>query len=59
MCNNLQNGIKVGKNVKRNISLLAYRKVASSNTSHLEALACFFRFLMKGTLGPEDKKLIS
>ena len=41
-----------------------YRKVASSNTSHLEAHAVFFRLLMKGSfdlyvLWPFDKKLIS
>jgi hypothetical protein len=28
-----------------------YRKVASSNTSHLEAHAGFFRLLMKGIFG--------
>ena len=33
-----------------------YRKVASSNTSHLEAYAGFFRLLMKEIF---DKKLIS
>ena len=43
---------------------LEYRKVASSNTSCLEAHAGFFRSLMKGifdpyTLWPFDKKLIS
>ena len=40
------------------VSLVAivYRKVASSNTSRLEAHAGFFRLLMKGTY---DKKLIS
>ena len=41
-----------------------YRKFASSNTSHLEAHAGFFRFLMKKifdpyVLRPFDKKLIS
>ena len=41
-----------------------YRKIASSNTSHLEAHASFFRLLMKGifdpyVLWPFDKKLIS
>ena len=41
-----------------------YRKVASSNTSRLEAHAGFFRLLMKGffypyVLWPFDKKLIS
>ena len=30
----------------------AYRKVASSNTSCLEALAGFFRLLMKGIFDP-------
>ena len=40
------------------------RKVASSNTSRLEAHADFFRLLMKGILDPYvlwpfDKKLIS
>ena len=29
-----------------------YRKVASSNTSHLEAHAGFFRLLMKGIFDP-------
>ena len=29
-----------------------YRKVASSNTSRLEAHAGFFRFLMKGIFDP-------
>ena len=41
-----------------------YRKVVSSNTSHLEAYAGFFRLLMKEifdpyVLLPFDKKLIS
>ena len=41
-----------------------YRKVASSNTSRLEAHAGFFRSIMKGILDPYvlwpfDKKLIS
>ena len=41
-----------------------YRKVASSNTSRLEAQTGFFRLLMKGIfdpylLGTFDKKLIS
>ena len=41
-----------------------YRKVASSNTSRLEAHDGFFRLLMKGifnpyVLWPFDKKLIS
>ena len=31
---------------------LKYRKVASSNTSRLEAHAGFFRLLMKGILDP-------
>ena len=40
------------------------KKIASSNTSHLEAHAGFFRLLMKGIfvsylLWPFDKKLIS
>ena len=39
-----------------------YRKIASSNTSRLEAHVGFFRMLMKGTFGPYvlwpfDKKL--
>ena len=43
---------------------LSYRKVASSNTSCLEAHAGFLRLLMKGifypyVLRPFDKKLIS
>ena len=33
-------------------SLVHYRKVASSNTSCLEAHAGFFRLLMKGIFGP-------
>ena len=45
------------------IQTLAYRKVASSNTSRLEAQAGFFRLLMKGifnpyVLWPFDKKSI-
>ena len=44
--------------------LTRYRKVASSNTSCLEAHAGFFRLIMKGifnpyVLWPFDKKLIS
>ena len=44
--------------------VLAYRKVASSNTSRLEAHAGFFRLVMKEifdpyVLWPFDKKLIS
>ena len=44
--------------------LLIYRKVASSNTSRLEAHAGFFRLLMKGIFDPYvlchfDKKFIS
>ena len=37
-----------------------YRKIASSNTSRLEAHVGFFRLLMKGpyVLSPFDKKLI-
>ena len=31
---------------------VAYRKVASSNTSRLEAHAGFFRLLMKGIFNP-------
>ena len=43
---------------------LGYRKVASSDTSRLEAHAGFFRLLMKGILEPYvlwpfEKKLIS
>ena len=34
-----------------------YRKVASSNTSRLEAHAGFFRLLMRGIFDPCDKKL--
>ena len=42
---------------------ITYRKVVSSNTSHLEAHAGFFRMLMKGifdayVLGHFDKKII-
>ena len=42
---------------------MKYRKIASSNTSRLEAHAGFFRLLMKGifdpnVLSPFDKKLI-
>ena len=33
-------------------SAFSYRKVLSSNTSHLEAHAGFFRLLMKGILDP-------
>ena len=41
-----------------------YYKVASSNTSHLDAHAGFSRLLMKGIIGPYvqrpfEKKLIS
>ena len=43
---------------------ISYRKIASSNTSRLEAHAGFFRLLKKGifdpyVLSPFDKKLIS
>ena len=46
------------------LSQLKHSKVASFNTSHLEAYAGFFRLLMKGifdpyVLCPFDKKLIS
>ena len=34
------------------ISNFKYRKVASSNTSRLEAHIGFFRLLMKGIFGP-------
>ena len=34
------------------ISAFVYRKVASSNTSRLEAHAGFFRLLMKGIFNP-------
>ena len=34
-----------------------YRKITSSNTSHLKAHVGFFRLLMKGIFGPFDKKL--
>ena len=52
------------KQKKPNLLKEAYRKVASSNTSHLEAHAGFFRLLMKGifdpyVLWPFDKKWIS
>ena len=33
------------------LKVAAYRKVASSNTSRLEAHAVFFRLLMKGIFG--------
>jgi cadmium resistance protein CadD (predicted permease) len=36
-----------------------YRKVASSNTSYLEAHAGFFRLLMKGIFDAFGKKYIS
>ena len=50
--------------LKERPSKLSYLKVASSNTSRLEAHAGFFRLLMKGIfdpylLRPFDKKLIS
>ena len=43
--------------------MVIYRKIASSNTSRLEAHVGFFRLLMKGIFGPYvlwpfDKKLI-
>ena len=43
--------------------LFRYRKIASSNTSRLEAHVGFFRLLIKGIFGPNvlwplDKKLI-
>ena len=34
------------------IKLEKYRKIASSNTSRLEAHVGFFRLLMKGIFGP-------
>ena len=37
---------------KKALDVLAYRKVASSNTSRLEAHAGFFRLLMKGIFEP-------
>ena len=45
------------------VFLKTYCKVASSNTSHLEAHVGFFRLIMKGLLDPYvlplfDKKLI-
>ena len=48
----------------KNVIFLNYRKVASSNTSYLEAHADFFRLHMKGifdpyALWPFDKMLIS
>ena len=49
----------LGTEIKDEISLLnhffqgyVYRKVASSNTSRLEAHAGFFRLLMKGIFDP-------
>ena len=33
-------------------SVLDYRKIVSSNTSHLDTNAGLFRSLMKGTFGP-------
>ena len=49
--------------VSKFIFVIEYRKVVSSNTSHLEAHEGFFRLLMKGifypyVLWPFDKKLI-
>ena len=46
-----------------NFKLVYYHKIASSNTSRLEANVAFFRWLMKGLFGPYvlrpfDKKLI-
>ena len=37
---------------------MTYHKVASSDTSHLEAHAGFFRLLMKGIFDSFKKKLI-
>ena len=34
------------------IQEITYRKIASSNTSHLKAQLGFFRLLMKGIFGP-------
>ena len=52
------------ENIKKLTSKVAYHKVASSNTSRLEAHAGFFRLLMKGIfnpyeLRPFDKKFVS
>ena len=33
-------------------AVIEYRKIASSNTSRLEAHAGFFRLFMKGVFGP-------
>ena len=42
----------------RNLEIaLAYRKVASSNTSHFEAHAGLFRLLMKGIFDPYVQKV--
>ena len=53
----------LGLNLCSIIMKLSYRKVASSNISHLEAHAGFFRLLMKEIFnpyvkGPFDKMLI-
>ena len=40
------------KYTKISIFIDAYRKIASSNTSRLEAHVGFFRLLMKGIFGP-------
>ena len=44
--------VKVGMGSKCAQSIFMYSKVASSNTSHLEAHAGFFRLLMKGIFDP-------
>ena len=38
--------------IDRHMQVIKYRKVTSSNTSHLEAYAGFFRLLMKGIFDP-------
>ena len=50
---------KINKVMKMNSTihqkLDKYRKIASSNTSRLEAHVGFFRLLMKGVFGPKQK----
>ena len=59
-----QNFYKIKYFKNQSLSKITYRKVESSNTSRLEAQACFFRLLMKEifypyALWPFDKKLLS
>ena len=59
-----KNPIGTVTNMARNASESEYHKVASPNTSCLEAHAGFFRLLVKGIFNPYvpcpfDKKLIS